>query len=111
MSTLVAEIPEPTAVDIIITDSTLRVDLNDGRTISVPLAWYPRLSHSTEEEKNNWELFGKGQIIHWEDIDEDISVEGLLLGKPSLESQLSFKKWLDKRQYRKSENPKSGDSY
>ncbi len=98
MSTLVAEIPEPIAVDVIITDSTLSVDLNDGRTISIPLAWYPRLSYSTEEEKNNWELLGNGQIIHWEDIDEDISIKGLLLGKPSMESQTSLQKWLDKRQ-------------
>jgi len=73
------------------------VDLSDGRSISVPIAWFPRLLHSTEQERNNWRLIGKGQGIHWEDIDEDISIEGLLTGKPSGESQESFKKWLAKR--------------
>ncbi len=80
-----------------LTEVTLRVDLSDGRSISVPIAWFPRLLHSTEQERNNWRLIGKGQGIHWEDIDEDISVEGLLAGRPSGESQESFKKWLAKR--------------
>ena len=74
--------------------SLLNVDLSDGRTISVPLAWFPRLLHSTQEERNNWPLIDTGPGIHWEDIDEDISMEGLLAGKPSAESQASFKKWL-----------------
>ena len=60
----------------------------------IPIAWFPRLLHSTEKERNNWRLIGKGQGIHWEDIDEDISIEGLLAGKPSGESQESFRKWL-----------------
>ena len=80
-----------------LTDDTLSVDLSDGRSISVPIAWFPRLLHSTEQERNNWRLIGKGQGIHWEDIDEDISIEGLLAGKPSGESQESLKKWLAKR--------------
>ena len=80
-----------------LTDDTLSVELSDGRSISVPIAWFPRLLHSTEQERNNWRFIGKGQGIHWEDIDEDISVEGLLAGKPSGESQESFKKWLAKR--------------
>lgn len=80
-----------------VTEDTLSVDLSDGRTISVPLAWFPRLLHSTPEERNHWRLIGKGHGIHWEDIDEDISVEGLLAGKPSGESQTSFKKWLSGR--------------
>ena len=88
------EIAVPNARSVTITEDTLSVDLNDGRTISVPLAWFPRLLHSTLKEKNNWRLIGKGLGIHWEDIDEDISVEGLLEGKPSGESQTSFKKWL-----------------
>ena len=98
MSTLAIEIETPLAETVTVTDDTLSVDLSDGRTISVPLAWFPRLVYSTRKERNNWELIGKGQGIHWRDIDEDISVEGLLLGKPSGESLASFKKWLNKRQ-------------
>jgi len=73
------------------------VDLSDGRTKSVPLAWFPRLHHVTPDERKKWRLIGKGQGIHREDIDEDISVEGLLAGKPSGETQESFKKWLNQR--------------
>jgi hypothetical protein len=91
------ETETPKAEDVKVTDDTLRVDLSDGRTISVPLEWFPRLVHATLEERNNWRLIGKGHGIHWEDIDEDISVNGLLAGKPSGESQESFKKWLKQR--------------
>ncbi|MDP2983976.1 MAG: DUF2442 domain-containing protein [Candidatus Latescibacter sp.] len=100
MSISVNEIEVPNADNVTITEDTLCVDLSDGRTISVPLAWFPRLLQSTPEERNNWRLIGKGRGIHWEDIDEDISVEGLLAGRPSGESQSSFKKWLDKRSSR-----------
>ncbi len=91
MHTLAVEIRIPDALNVLLTDDTLSVDLSDGRSISVPIAWFPRLLHSTEQERNNWRLIGKGQGIHWEDIDEDISIEGLLAGKPSGESQESFK--------------------
>jgi hypothetical protein len=64
---------------------------------SLPIAWFPRLLHSSEQERNNWRLIGRGQGIHWEDVDEDISIEGLIAGRPSGESQESFKKWLAKR--------------
>jgi hypothetical protein len=87
----------------LLTDDTLSVDLSDGRSISVPIAWFPRLLHSTEQERNNWRLIGKGQGIHWEDIDEDISIEGLLAGKPSGEYQESLKKWLAKRSVKASQ--------
>jgi hypothetical protein len=97
MNTLSVEIRVPEALSVSLTDDTLSVDLRDGRSILVPLAWFPRLLHSSEQERNNWRLIGKGQGIHWEDIDEDISVEGLLAGRPSGESQESFKKWLAKR--------------
>ncbi|MBI4777782.1 DUF2442 domain-containing protein [Candidatus Desantisbacteria bacterium] len=97
MSILAVEIETPIAEKITITDDTLSVDLIDGRTIFVPLAWFPRLMHSTPKERNNWRLIGRGHGIHWEDIDEDISVEGLLSGKLSGESQTSFKKWLSHR--------------
>jgi hypothetical protein len=100
MSISANEIEVPNTENVTITEDTLSVDLSDGRTISVPLAWFPRLLQSTPEERNNWRLIGKGRGIHWEDIDEDISVEGLLSGKPSGESQPSFKKWLDRRSSR-----------
>lgn len=87
----------PNAERVNVTKDTLTVDLSDGRTISVPLAWFPRLMHATPQERRHWKLIGKGQGIHWEDIDEDISIEGLLAGRPSGESQASFKKWLEKR--------------
>ncbi len=94
-SALESETPAATAVAV--TDDTLNVELSDGRSIAIPLEWYPRLLHATPAERKNWRLIGKGHGIHWEDIDEDISVEGLLAGKPSGESQASFKKWLDGR--------------
>jgi len=97
MNISVTEIVIPVASSVSITDDTLCVDLSDGRTISVPLGWYPRLLHGTVEERNKWRFIGKGYGIHWEDLDEDISVEGLILGKPSGESQASFKRWLEYR--------------
>jgi len=100
MSILAVEIELPKAEDVRVTEDTLSVDLSDGRTISVPLEWFPRLLHAKPKERNNWRLIGRGQGVHWEDIDEDISVEGLLTGKPSGESQKSFKKWLSQRQSR-----------
>jgi Protein of unknown function (DUF2442) len=96
-----AEIEVPNAETVTITENTLSVDLNDGRTISVPLAWFPRLLHASAKERKNWRLIGKGQGIHWRDLDEDISVEGLLAGKPSGESQSSFRKWLAGRRPRR----------
>lgn len=80
-----------------VTDDTLTVDLAHGRTISVPLAWYPRLLHGTPEERHGWWLMGQGEGIHWPDLDEDISIENLILGKPSGESQASFEKWQQNR--------------
>ncbi len=100
MTTLAIEIEMPSVEDVTVTDDTLSVDLSDGRTISVPTAWYPRLLHATPRERRNWRLIGKGRGIHWEAIDEDISVENLLAGKASGESQKSFKKWLEERKSR-----------
>jgi len=97
MSTLITEIELALSVDVIITDNTLTVNLDDGRTISVPLGWYPRLLHGTGKERNNWKLIGNGEGIHWPDLDEDISVKGLCAGHKSGESQKSLKKWLDSR--------------
>ncbi|MEK6814623.1 MAG: DUF2442 domain-containing protein [Nitrospirota bacterium] len=94
------EVEVPVAEDVKVTEDTLSVDLSDGRTISVPLAWFPRLVHGTRKERDHWRLIGKGHGIHWEDLDEDVSVENLLRGHASGESQPSFKKWLSSRQRR-----------
>jgi hypothetical protein len=97
MSTLAVEIEAVFAENVNVTEDTLSVDLSDGRSISVPLGWYPRLAHGTTGERMRWRLIGRGTGIHWADLDEDISVEGLLAGRPSGESQDSFRKWLLKR--------------
>jgi hypothetical protein len=97
MSSLMIEIQAARAQNVTVTDDALIVDLADGRTISVPLAWYPRLLHGSPEERNSWRLIGDREGIHWPEIDEDISVENLLFGRPSSESQRSFKRWLDQR--------------
>jgi len=94
MSISTVDIEVPLAVDVTITSDSLNVDLSDGRSISVPLEWFPRLVHATPAERKKWRFIGKGHGIHWEEIDEDISIEGLLAGRPSNESQASFKKWL-----------------
>jgi hypothetical protein len=73
------------------------VELDDGRIISAPLAWYPRLQYGTPRERGFWKLIGSGGGIHWPELDEDISVENLLAGKRSLESERSLQKWLDGR--------------
>lgn len=80
-----------------VTVDTLTVDLVDGRSIAVPLDWYPRLAHGTPAERNNWRFIGRGEGIHWPDLDEDISVDNLLYGARSGESQNSFRQWLQSR--------------
>lgn len=75
----------------------LTVELHDGRTVSVPLSWYPRLAHGSPAERQRWELIGPGVGIHWPALDEDISVDGLLRGLPSGESEASFAGWLNSR--------------
>ena len=97
MNTLTIETKNTKAQNVVVTGDTITVDLDDGRTISAPLAWYPRLLYGSYEERNNWRFIGDNEGIHWNDLDEDISVENLLSGKPSGESQRSLKKWLDKR--------------
>src|SRR6266571_2105530 len=97
MATSTVKIEVPNAERVTVTEDTLSVELSDGRAISVPLTWYPRLVHATQDERSHWRLIGRGEGIHWEALDEDISVEGLLAGKPSGESQSSLKKWLEKR--------------
>jgi len=94
MNTLVTEIRRLNAQDIWITKDEMVVELIDGRTIIVPLVWYPRILNATDRERGNWRLIGNGEGIHWPDLDEDISVEHLLAGVPSGESQSSLQKWL-----------------
>ena len=86
-----------TATRVRVTPRALIVELRDGRTVSVPLEWYPRLAHGTPRERQQWELIGPGHGIHWPALDEDISVEGLLQGLPSGESKASFARWLESR--------------
>lgn len=97
MSTLEIEIRTQRAQQVAVTDDFLEVDLVDGRSITAPLAWYPRLLHATVQERDNWRLIGDGVGIHWSELDEDLSVEGLLLGRPSAESQRSLQRWLASR--------------
>lgn len=97
MSISTVNVHSVSASQVVITDDTLTVDLSDGRTISVPLAWYPRLLGGTPEERITWRLIGQGRGIHWSALDEDISVENLLAGKPSAESGPSLKAWLAAR--------------
>jgi len=82
------------AMEVRISEDTLTVDLEDGRTLSVPILWFPRLRRGTEVEKQNHELMVGGRGIHWPDLDEDISVEGLLMGRKSGESPASLAKWM-----------------
>ena len=75
--------------DVQITEDNLSVDLIDGRTITVPLAWYPRLLHTTAKQRKKWQVCGGGYGIHWPDIDEDLSTEGLLRGAPAPRGKMS----------------------
>jgi hypothetical protein len=98
MTSLVTELIESARIQSVsVTEDTLSVDLSDGRTLSVPLAWYPRLLHGSVNERNNWRLIGTGHGIHWSSLDEDISLKNLILGQASGESQQSLQKWLDER--------------
>jgi hypothetical protein len=97
MGASVSKLQTAMASGVNVTEDTLTVDLADGRTLSVPLTWYPRLLHGTPKERQNWRLIGDGVGIHWPDLDEDISIEGLLLGRQSGESQKSLQRWMQGR--------------
>jgi hypothetical protein len=97
MSISVLEIREAFASTVRIGDDSLVVDLDDGRTITVPLAWFPRLAHGTPAQRENYRLIGGGTGLHWPDLDEDISVESLLAGRRSGETQQSLRRWLASR--------------
>ena len=85
------------ATSVEVSDDTLTVQLSDGRTIAAPLAWYPRLAHGSKVECNVIKLIANDKGIHWPQLDEDISVDNLLNGRRSMESQQSLKKWLETR--------------
>ena len=98
MTPLPPEITTARAQSATITEDTLQVDLVDGRTISVPLAWFPRLWHGQPNERAKWELVGDGTGLHWPELDEDISIAGLVLGRKSAERSESLQRWLNSRQ-------------
>lgn len=91
---------EAAACSVRVDDLELSADLADGRTITVPTAWFPRLAHASESERSKWRIIGGGHGIHWPDLDEDISVESLLTGRRSRESDGSLRKWLENRKAR-----------
>jgi hypothetical protein len=98
MTTLVLE-RDPAAVKVSMSAERLFVDLVDGRTLSIPLDWYPRLLHGSSAERENWHLLGDGYAIEWPDLDEHIGVEGLLAGRRSAESAQSLTRWLAARRH------------
>lgn len=100
MNTLSIDLQALRAQDVSVSANALTIDLTDGRTITVPLAWYPRLLHGTASERKHWRLIGNGEGVHWPDLDEDLSIEGIILGRPSGESSRSFQRWLEKRNER-----------
>lgn len=97
MTTLEIELRRALARSVTVCDEALVVDLADGRTITVPVAWFPRLAHGTAIERASWRLIGGGEGIHWPELDEDVSVESLLAGRRSGETQESLRRWLDMR--------------
>ena len=97
MSSSDVDIQEARAQSVNVDQDALTVDLVDGRTVIVPLVWFPRLWHGSKKERNNCEIFGDGGYIHWPDLDEDLTVPGLLAGRRSGESADSLKKWLAAR--------------
>ena len=106
MNTLVLDAEAVLAQSVAVTDDSIVVELSDGRTLTVPLVWYPRLQQGTPEERNNFRLIGHGDGVHWADLDEDISVAGLVAGRPSGESQLSLAQWMKKRNRQASAVPR-----
>lgn len=97
MTTSATETTLPRASAAVVTGDTLTVDLVDGRSVSVPLTWYPRLLHGSLEERRKWELIVRGEGMHWPDLDEDISISALVAGRPSQESAASLERWLARR--------------
>ena len=103
MNSSVLEIQEARVQSVMVSEDSLTVNLMDGRTIIVPLLWYPRLWHGTPDERNDFEIIGDGAYIHWPELDEDLTVTGLLAGRRSGESPQSLKKWIEARKANKSD--------
>lgn len=101
MSSLGVEVQDARAQSVRVDDHALTVELTDGRTVIVPLVWFPRLWHGSKQERNRWEIIGDGGYIHWPELDEDLTVAGLLAGRQSGESAESLKRWLGERKRRK----------
>jgi len=97
MTTSPVEVRRALAHSVTVTDEALVVELDDGRTLTVPVAWFPRLAHGLPAERAPWRLIGRGEGIHWPELDEDISVESLLAGRTSGETQASLRRWLESR--------------
>ena len=100
MTTLVIDESSLRAVGAQLTEEALIVDLVDGRSVSVPLVWYPRLLRASMQERQQFRLIGSGEGIYWELLDEDVSVEGIVAGRRSMESAESFRRWLENRRER-----------
>ena len=90
----------PRIISVTVTDDTVSVDLEDDRTIAMPIGWYLRLAHGTPAERANVQIGGAGYGMHWPELDKDIGIEGLLVGKQSTESAASFERWLQRRKVR-----------
>lgn len=101
MSSLGLEVQDARAQTVKVDDDALTIELTDGRTVIVPLGWFPRLWHGSKRERNRWEIIGDGGYIHWPELDEDLTVAGLLAGRRSVESAESLKRWLGERKGRK----------
>ena len=87
----------PAVLDVVVSEETLRVELSDGRTLSVPTGWHPRLAYATDRERANWTITDGGHGIYWHDLDEDVNLGGLLAGGASCEGQRSLRRWLERR--------------
>lgn len=102
MNTLVVELRAARAQSVELSEDTLVVELTDGRVVSVPLTWFPRLWYGSDEERTDFEIIGDGEYIHWPQLDEDLSVSGILTGHRSMESADSLKRWMASREAKKS---------
>jgi Protein of unknown function (DUF2442) len=100
MTSSTLEVSTPAAHSVVVTDDALSVELADGRSLSAPLVWFPRLLHASPTERSHWRLTGGGEGLRWDDLDEDISIESLLSGRASQESAVSLDKWLRRRNKR-----------
>jgi hypothetical protein len=101
MATPGSRVQEARAASVRVDDRVLTIELDDGRSLAIPIDWYPRLARASAAERANWRPIAGGAGIHWPDLDEDISVQHLLEGRRSGESEASFRQWLDQRETRR----------